>query len=570
MPRHASHPEAETNARCTEADARSTGLAWRGETMGRVDGVAPDTSCREPEVVFERPDARIRVPAGTTVLRAAQAAGVPLDAVCGGEGRCGRCRIIAAGALSATTPAERELIAEADRAAGVRLACRARVLGDVRVRMEPAGVRTASPRRAAVMPPSAAPRLGVAVDLGTTTVFASLVDLRSGAELAGGTVPNPQVAWGADVLARVGAAQAGQAGPLQRVVVGAVEALIVRLAAEAGAAPRLVTRIALAGNTAMRALLLAEDVSPLAEAPYAGAPVAPRILSAASLGMCELRAAVYALPGVSAFIGGDVIAGTLATRLASRTHPALLLDLGTNGELVLSAAGVLSAASAAAGPALEGGGIEMGMRAEPGAVERVTLRAGRLEVATVDGAAPRGICGSGLIDLAAALLDAGVLDATGRLLSGPAPLAARVRPHGDQLAFELDGPSPVLLTQRDVRQLQLAKGAVRAAIDLLLADRDLAAADVPEVIVAGGFGSGVSGVSLARIGMLPAEWARHITFAGNTSLAGAREALVSSGARARAQRLAASFETLALAGTSDFEQRFLAALDFPTPHPASR
>jgi len=545
------------DAQAGPAGAIGTWLAAIEHRVGALSG--------EVTVTFQRPDVAVRVPAGTTLLRAAQIGGVAIDAVCGGTGRCGRCRVIAEGILAPVTGVERELLSDADLAAGVRLACRARALGAVAARVPSAPVRPrASAPGAPVAESLAQPvRLGAAIDLGTTTTAASLVDLRNGRVLASGQSPNPQSAWGADVLSRVAAALRGEAEPLQRAVVGGIEALVLELAAELGAPAQTVRRIALAGNTAMRALALGEDVAALAATPYEDAPVAVRCTTTAALGMRELRAAVYVVPGVSAFIGGDVVAGVLATRLAGRSHPALLLDLGTNGEIVLSAGGTLSAASAAAGPALEGGNIEMGMRATAGAVERINLVAGRLEIGTVGAVPAIGVCGSGLIDLVAALLDAGVIDPIGRLIPGQGLLAGRVHQYGDQLAFRLAESTPVLLTQRDIRELQLAKGAIRAAIDLLLAESSLDPADVPEVIVAGGFGMGVSGASLARIGMLPAEWAQRITFAGNTSLAGAVQVLAAPSQRASAELLASKMQPLALAGTVSFQERFIAALNFP-------
>lgn len=225
------------------------------------------------------------------------------------------------------------------------------------------------------------------------------------------------------------------------------------------------------------------------------------------------------------------------------------------------------AASAAAGPALEGASIEMGMRAEPGAIERVRLDGDVLVADTIDGEPPRGICGSGLLDLAAVMLEIEVLDESGRILSdAPSPWASRVREHGDQRAFVVDEAADVVLTQRDVRELQLAKGAIRTAIDMVLEAADLQAADVTEVVVAGGFGLHVRGPALARIGMVPDAWRECLRFVGNAALAGAVATLVSSEARGVAATIAAGVTTVDLSADPEFQQRFIASLSFPRLH----
>ncbi|MDO9556562.1 MAG: ASKHA domain-containing protein [Coriobacteriia bacterium] len=518
------------------------------------------------------------VPPGSLLLDVAREAGVGVDAPCGGIGRCGRCRVVVSGAVSPLTDDERMLLSAEDIAAGVRLACRARAVGDVRVSSAPPLgririVEDAAVPRPEVEPPTVRgivsddpgdPLLGVAVDIGTTTLALALVDLRNGDEIAHASSLNPQHVFGADVMSRVTAALDGAAHDLQAAVVEEIESLALALVARVGAMPAHVREFSIVGNTAMRALLLAEDTTQLAAAPYGGAPVAPVATTAHDLGLRAFDAAVTVMPGVSAFIGGDTVAGLLVTHLAERRTSTLFMDLGTNGEIVLATGGRMLAASAAAGPALEGASIEMGMRAEPGAIERVRVFGDALLTDTIDGESARGICGSGLLDLIAAMLDVGALDASGRIDDGVRePWVSRVIERSDQRVFTVDEAAEVVLTQRDVRELQLAKGAIRTAIDMLLEAAGLVADDVYEVVVAGGFGLHVRGGALARIGMIPPEWAGRLHFVGNTALAGAVATLLGSEARTAAAAIAEDVETLDLAGDPVFQQRFIASLSFP-------
>ena len=534
----------------------------------------------EVSIQFEPSGVTVNVPQGSLLLQAARQASVAVDAPCGGIGRCGRCRVVVRGAVSPLTDDERALLSPEDLAVGVRLACRTRVLGAAHVSAAPAFgrirvVERSATERPEVEPPAVRgigsvapeePLLGVAVDVGTTTLALALVDLRNGDEVAHASALNPQHAYGADVMSRVSAAIAGDSKALQDVVAVEIERLAIGMLDVIGASASHVREFSVVGNTAMRALLLAEDVSALAAAPYADAPIAPVETTTTAIGMRTFDAGVYVAPGVSAFIGGDIVAGMLITQLAEATRPTLFLDLGTNGEIVLVTGCDILATSAAAGPALEGASIENGMRAEPGAIERVSLQGTALIAETIDGAPARGICGSGLLDLVASMLDLGVLDSSGRLLDDvPGSSETRVVVHGDQRAFILD-PDPdagVVLTQRDVREIQLAKGAIRTAIDILLESADVDATAVTRVVIAGGFGLHVRGSALARIGMVPVEWASRLQFAGNTALAGAVALLVNGEIRTRAVSIAQEVRTIALAADASFQQRFVASLSFP-------
>lgn len=520
-----------------------------------TDGVA--------RVRFEPDGAEVEVPVGTTLLDAAHIAGVGVPAPCGGVGRCGACRVTAEGALSPLTATEADVLGGAGVAAGKRLACRARAEGDVRVTL---GRVTARPRiegaTVGAVHVQGKP-LGCAVDLGTTTIAVAVIDLPDGPVAGGAAALNPQERWGADVMSRVSAAIGGAAADLRRAVLDRIDELVSEAVGSAGAPGSAPDALVVCGNTAMCALLLGRDVTPLGAAPYAGADVSEARLTARDLGLSVAGdAEVYVPPGASAFIGPDVTAGLLATHLAERQEPTLLIDMGTNAEIVLAAEGRLRAASAAAGPALEGARIECGMRAETGAIERVDREGDTLVLGVIDDAAPVGICGSGLVDLVAVLLDAGVIDATGRLRDDVAgPLAARVTERDGRRVFEVDAEAGIVLTQADVRETQLAVAAVRAGIELLIAEAG--GVEPFEVVVAGGFGRHLRADALARLGVIPPAWASRVSFAGNAALAGARMLLAGPVAHEGARAVASAIETLDLASHPAFQERFIAGLTFP-------
>lgn len=443
---------------------------------------------------------------------------------------------------------------------------------------------------------TAAVLYGVAFDLGTTTLAASLVDLNTGEELAVASAPNPQAVHGADLMTRLGHALTPEGrDDLRRRAVDALNALLDELRRRRGLAAADVYAAAVVGNTAMHHLFLGLDVEPLALAPYVPAVTGPLWLTAAEAGL-DLNPAglVYCPPLVGGFAGSDLAAVLLATRLWEREGPRLVVDLGTNGEILLGDREGVLACSAPAGPAFEGGAISAGMRAAPGAIQGVRiLPQGDVVLDVVGGAAPAGICGSGLVSAVAELLRAGVLDASGRFRPGglgtpacgagtpatvtaPAgsgfPEALRRRLTAEEgggfrlaEAREADGGAAVTLTQRDVRQLQLAKAAIRAGAEMLLARRGLSAGDLVEVLLAGTFGNYVGEEAAVAIGLLPPVDPERVRPVGNAAAAGARLALVSRPARAAMEAALRRTEHVPLAALPEFQDIFLQATFFPAP-----
>lgn len=529
-------------------------------------------------ITFEPSGVRTRTPSGTTIKDAAAAAGVQLDAPCGGLGTCGRCAVATDGALEPATEDERILLGAQRLAAGIRLACRARVAGDVTVRpmsgeTTAAGLRIVEAGEHGEMafePPAArgitgnAPLLGAVVDVGTTTVVVAVVDLETGETLGTASALNPQHPFGHDVMSRITHVASHGSESMRAPIAAAIEQLTTDVLAQICEPVRNVREIAIAGNTTMMHLLLGIDPAPLGIAPYAPAFLDPVERPAAEIGLSGLsEAVVYVLPGISAFVGADITAGLLATHVAEHERMVLLVDLGTNGEMVLRTPSGLIAASTAAGPALEGASIAHGMRAETGAIERVSLDdSGGLLTETIGDGVARGLCGSGLLDLIAVLLEASVLDHTGRLRGDVAsPLASRVSEQDGTRVFEI--ATNVFLTQRDVRQVQLANAAIASGIDMLLDAADVTHADVAELIIAGGFGYHVKAAALARMGMIPLAWRDRVSFAGNTSMTGALMALLDTDTRRRAESIARHVTTIDLASRPDFQTRFVSSMRFP-------
>ena len=421
----------------------------------------------------------------------------------------------------------------------------------------------------------------IAFDVGTTTLAGVLLDLSTGAERAGVSRMNPQTAFGDDVLSRISLTREDPEGlrKLNGAIVDEINEMILELMQEGQVSRERIYEVSFAGNTTMQHLLEGVDPSALGEVPFAPATGRSLLVKAAKLGLhIHPRGRAYVFPVIGGFLGGDTVAGTLVTGLAEKERPTVLVDIGTNGEIVVHHEGRTLAASTAAGPAFEGARISQGMRGTTGAIEKVMFD-DDVRINVIGDAPPVGLCGSALIDVTAELLRHGVLDPQGLLLTQdqltpglPQKIRDRVVENDDGAAFVLahaeetgiDGP--VLLTQKDIRELQLATGAIRAGISILLKRVGLEATDVDRFLIAGGFGNFIRRKNAQRIGLLPTDVERsRITFVGNTSLAGARLAAASQGARARAEELARQIEHIDLSLDADFQTEFMTAMFFPEP-----
>jgi uncharacterized 2Fe-2S/4Fe-4S cluster protein (DUF4445 family) len=410
---------------------------------------------------------------------------------------------------------------------------------------------------------------GASVDIGTTTVVATLVDLASGAVASVASTINRQAPFGADVIARMGFAMQDEENVdrLREAVVETVDALLGEVCGEAGVDRAEVAEVVLVGNATMLHLFLGIDPRSIALSPFVAAFLEPLDLPAAETGLrIHPRGRVAAFPSIGAYVGADIVADVLATGLARDATMRLLIDVGTNGEIVVGNADRAAATAAPAGPAFEGGQIVHGMRATEGAIEGVQLD-GDVHLQVIGDVDPVGICGSGLIDVVAQLRIAGLLKPNGLFLSDEEatghPLASRLVTREGVRAFALT--DQVVLTQLDVRELQSAKGAIATGIEVAMDHLGLSAEDLDEVLLAGSFGTYISPANARVLGLVPPVPVERIRAVGNTASEGAKMALMSFREREVAfEQLPTLIEYVELSGAADFNDRFIRNLAFPS------
>ena len=421
------------------------------------------------------------------------------------------------------------------------------------------------------------PVLGLAYDIGTTTIVGYLLDLTTGRELAVASLLNPQTQYGDDVVSRIQHITAVPNGlqQLQDAVVGAINRIATDACRQAGVPADCVYGMTAVGNTTMQHLLLGVDPSALARSPYVPVVAEAVSIPAQRLGLAiHPDAHVWALASIAGWVGADTVGVILATGQHQADEISLAIDIGTNGEMTLGSRQRLVACSTAAGPAFEGAHLSCGMRAASGAIDQVSID-GDVHWRTIQNTPPRGICGSGLVDLVAQMLDAEILRESGMMHDaqhltdlGQSALAARIRSEGRHRAFDLVLPQegadgrPVRVSQRDIRELQLAKGAIRAGIEILLDELGIGHADVARVYLAGAFGNYIRPESALRIGLMPAFPNAEIVPVGNAAGSGAKLALLSQSARDETRDIVRLVEYLELSILPEFQDQFAASMVF--------
>ncbi len=458
-----------------------------------------------------------------------------LELPCGGSEVCGGCRVRILEGTLAATPKDKQALTDEEIAAGWRLACQAHAETALKLHVEQWTVPILSDQTR--LHGSARSGLGIAVDVGTTTLVAQMVDLATGDLLGVQTALNPQTAFGADIMTRLRfALTKPDLTPLIRDAIGnMVRELAVGRESEVG-------EVVLVGNTVMHHLFAGIDLEPLSHVPFESPELTEQRFTPQELNWklpqdCRIRF----IPCIGGFVGSDVLAGILAVSMSTTVALTALIDLGTNGEIVLGNRDRILCASTAAGPAFEAGSIRMGMRAAAGAIAQVSNRNGKLECTVIGDVAPRGICGSGLVDAVAAGLDSGAILPSGRLANG---------------AREFPLMEPVIVSQADIRELQLAKGAIAAGVRILLGRWGATMKDVQTVYLAGAFGNYVRVESAARVGLL--EMARkRVVSAGNTALRGAKLMMLSE------NRPLPEIEHVSLAADAGFQDTFVDCMSFP-------
>ena len=487
---------------------------------------------------------------GESILSALQSAGMAApDAPCGGNGTCKKCLVQVDGL-------------------GEVLACRTAVTGDMTVTIPQQNTGAVVAREGAKVdfPITPRPGLGVAVDIGTTTVVAHLYDLQTGTHLGTRSGMNCQRPFGADVISRI-QYTIDQPDGLERLsaaIRGQIAGYVDHLCAAAGRPVEEVTAVTVAANTVMEHIYAGLSPASIAAAPFTPLSLFGDERSGAEVGL-HSGCTVYLAPAEAGYVGGDITAGILASGASKAQRPVLFLDIGTNGEMALgSAADGFVCCATAAGPAFEGAVISQGMAACDGAISAVEWDGTSLNLTVLGGGEAVGICGSGLVDALAVMLDMGAVDETGRLLPpDEAPAAALpylTEDEDETVSFRLT--DTVAVTAADVRQLQLAKAAIAAGIRTLLDDAGLTEDDVDTLYLAGGFGNYIRRESAAAIGLLPASMVERIASVGNTAGQGAAAVLLSEQARKELDALPDRCRYLELSGHKKFNEFYIECMMF--------
>ncbi len=532
----------------------------------------------------------VRALSGQTVMDAAIAAGLPIDGTCGGRGTCGRCRVrIISGSVETADP--NGLLTEKEKADGICLACCTRITGDMTAELLQNRQEMSHKDRGVSLPawfiPEKAEGIGAAIDIGTTTAAVMLWDLETGASMGASAFTNPQTSVGADVISRINyiiaggpdSARADRLRDMQRMLVRGLNESIRSLAETAGGDLRDIRRITVCGNSTMSHIFTGTDPACLVTPPYKPAYRGSILREASALGLSAAPGAqVYTAPGIAGHVGADITAGLLASDLPISGRKWLYIDIGTNGEIAAGNGERMICCSTAAGPAFEGWGISQGMRAAKGAIEKVKLGSSGAELGIIGeesapGDGPAGICGSGIIDAAAEMLRTGIMDSSGRIRSEEELLAVGVSPalagcadedEEGRVSFLLYSGigGEVAVTQKDIREIQLAKASVAAGADTLLHRLAMSPEDLDEVCIAGAFGSYIDSVSARRIGLIPNVPAERIRVPGNLAGEGISMMLLSEQAKKDADRIAENTEHAELSEDPYFQKKYIEEMNF--------
>ena len=515
---------------------------------------------------------QIMCPPGRSVLDYLRDKGIFISAPCGGGGTCGKCRVRLAAGVLPETEADRAFLSEDELKAGYRLACKAVPISPVRIELGADGEEdffteseqesfSGSEEKKVI--PDESHVFGIALDIGTTTLAAALVDLTKKKELSVKTKVNRQRSFGADVISRIEAAMQGRGEELKKIIEKDIFLLVSELT---GNKPLNIKSFVISANTAMYHFLLEKSVEGLAAWPFAPAILGGEELSVSDVFVFENDikkqlapdCKVKLIPGISAFVGGDITSGLISIDSVNVNKPFLFVDIGTNAEMALVTENDIYTASAAAGPALEGGNIRCGTGSVPGAISSVwralpgttggNLPETYFKFATIKNMPPAGICGTGVLEAVSEFLRAGIIDKHGTFTQEYIEKGFYFTKH-------------IALFQDDIRQVQMAKAAIRAGIDALIRASGVHSEDISELFISGGFGTYLDIKKAAHIGLIPPEFEGIAKAVGNTSLKGAVKVLLEPDADLQAGELCKA-KTFEIANDEFFKDRYIECMDF--------
>ena len=460
---------------------------------------------------------------------------------CGGKGTCGKCKVkLLEGAID-TKPKHQQKLDQLKLSSDWRLACLSFCTEDITLEVEQFNHLILADESEFEFPPRDG--YGIAIDLGTTTIVAQLIDLKTSHVLAVETLLNPQVKFGADLISRIQSCLDGHASQLTTLVHEAIGNMIQKLLLKYDVA---LEKIVLVGNSAMQLIFANSDVTPLASYPFHVKNLGERNFKPQELNWnLSCKCQVQFMPSIGSFVGSDILAGIAATKLHQKENYTALIDLGTNGEIVIGNNKQIVCASTAAGPAFEGANISMGMRAVTGAISSLELNDGKMNASVIGNTTPKGICGSALIDAVALLLQQDLIGLFGEINSG-------------EQDIEIIGK--VKLTQKDINEFQLAKAAIAAGLEILARELNITVSEIDQIYIAGGFGNYINLEHVVATGMIEAESEKIIKM-GNTALIGAKMFLYEN--KQLSQEILSKTRHVNLEGNPDFQNIYIDKMLFP-------
>lgn len=558
----------------TEGSRSKKQRKWAGECgdSGRVQKERREELMRRVQIHASKKD--IHCEEGENLLEVLLKEGIFLENPCGGRGICGKCKVRIRSGNPALTETEERILSEGEKADGIRLACLVEVTEDLEVEL------LEKERKHKVLTGGYVPEFqmdtgrsgyGILTDIGTTTVVVALVDLGTGKELAAASMINAQKRFGLDVLTRITYEyEHGEEGiaQLQQAIVASLNGMIGEVCREAQISQEDIVEMVVSANCTMLHMLMGVDARSIGRSPYTPVFKEAKRCPAREVGLQIGKDAIlYLLPSVSGYVGADIVAGAYVCGLQKEMEKVLFIDIGTNGEMVLANGGKLWCCSCAAGPALEGMNISAGMRAAEGAIEEVEITEEGVCLRTIGNREPAGICGSGILSVMKELLKHGLVKKSGVFIKKESleegdyryPL---LQNNGKKREFVLSKAANILVTQGDVRQIQLAKGAILSGVKALLKAADLEIDQLDQVMIAGQFGAHLPEESLTGTGILPREVKGKLKYVGNSSKTGAYMALLSGTVKEEMENLANRMEYMELAETENYERLFAECMEF--------